>query len=151
MPTSANNIQPHGKKFVTTEDGDYLSVSEILTGKIMLPNGQPVQVRRAFADCTSNTTTELLAAVSDKLFRVLSLIMLHGGTAGTVTLKSASTAISPIFSNAANGGMALSFNQHGWFQTNAINEALNVTVSNSSDCAVIIQYIEIPTDCTDLL
>lgn len=151
MPTAANNIQPHGKKFVTTENGDYLAVSEILTGKIILPNGQPVQVRRAFDDCASNATTELLAAVSDKVFRVLSLIMLHGGTAGTVTFKSASTAISPVFSNAANGGVVLPFNQHGWFQTNAINEALNVTVSNSSACSVIIQYIEIPTDCTDLL
>lgn len=151
MPTAATNIQPHGKKFVTTEDGDYLAVSEILTGKITLPNGQPVQVKRAFADCTSNATTELITAVSDKVFRILTLMMVHGGTAGTVTLKSASTAISPIFSNAANGGAVLAFNQHGWFQTNAINEALNVAVSNSSDCGVIVQYIEIPTDCTDLL
>lgn len=151
MPSTSTRIQPHGKKFVTTDDGDYLAVSEILTGKIILPNGQPVQVRRAFDDCASNATTELLAAVADKVFRVLSLIMLHGGTAGTVTLKSATTAISPVFSNAANGGVVLPFNPHGWFQTNAINEALNVAVSNSSVCSVIIQYIEIPADQYDLL
>ena len=151
MPSTSTRTHPHGKRFVTTEDGDYLAVSEILTGKIILPNGQPVQVRRAFADCTSNATTTLLAAVADKVFRVLSLIMLHGGTAGTVTIKSGTDAISPIFSNAANGGAVLPFNQHGWFQTNVINEALNITVSNSSDCAVIIQYIEIPDDQYDLL
>jgi len=151
MPTSSNRIQPHGKKFVTTDDGDYLAVSEILTGKIMLPNGQPVQVKRAFVNATTNATTELVPAVTTAVIRVLSLIMIHGGTAGTVTLKSASTAISPIFSNAANGGAVLPFNQHGWFQGNDVNEALNVTVSSSSDCGVIVQFIEIPGDQTDLL
>jgi hypothetical protein len=89
--------------------------------------------------------------VTDATLRVLTLVMVHGTTAGTVTLKSASTAISPIFSNAANGGAVLPFNQHGWFQTQAMNEALNVTVSSSSDCGVIVQYIEIPDGAYDLL
>ena len=142
---------PHGKKFVTTENGDYLAVTEILTGKITLPSGNAVQVKRAFVNATTNTTTELIPAVTDAALRVLTLVMVHGGTAGTVTLKSASTAISPIFSNAANGGAVLPFNQHGWFQTNAVNEALNVTVSSSSDCGVIVQYIEIPDGQYDLL
>jgi len=142
---------PHGKKFVTTENGDYLAVSEILTGKITLPSGTAVQVKRAFVNATTNTTTELIPAVTDATLRVLTLVMVHGTTAGTVTLKSASTAISPIFSNAANGGAVLPFNQHGWFQTQAMNEALNVTVSSSSDCGVIVQYIEIPDGAYDLL
>jgi hypothetical protein len=142
---------PHGKKFVTTENGDYLAVSEILTGKITLPSGAAVQVKRAFVNATTNTTTELIPAVTDATLRVLTLVMVHGTTAGTVTLKSASTAISPIFSNAANGGAVLPFNQHGWFQTQAMNEALNVTVSSSSDCGVIVQYIEIPDGAYDLL
>lgn len=151
MPTSANRTMPHGKKFVTTENGDYLAVSEILTGKITLPSGAAVQVKRAFVNATTNTTTELIPAVTDATLRVLTLVMVHGTTAGTVTLKSASTAISPIFSNAANGGAVLPFNQHGWFQTQAMNEALNVTVSSSSDCGVIVQYIEIPDGAYDLL
>lgn len=142
---------PHGKKFVTTENGDYLAVSEILTGKITLPNGNAVQVKRAWVNAATNTSTELIPAVTDATLRVLTLVMVHGTTAGTVTLKSASTAISPIFSNAANGGAVLPFNQHGWFQTNAVNEALNVTVSSSSDCGVIVQYIEIPDGQYDLL
>lgn len=151
MPTSSTRTQAHGKKYVTTEDGDYLAISEVLTGKIVLPNGQNLQVKRAFVNAASNATTELVPAVTAGVIRVLSLIMVQGGTAGTVTLKSASTAISPIFSNAANGGAVLPFNQHGWFQGVDVNEALNVTVSNSSDCGVIVQFIEIPADQTDLL
>lgn len=145
-----NKIQAQGKTHVITEAGESLQTAPGL-GKLALPNGQLVQVKRAFVNAASNATTELLAAVSDAVFRVLSLIMLQGGTAGSVTLKSGTDAISPLFANAANGGMALPFNQHGWFQTNVINEALNVTVSNSSDCGVIINYIEIPQDCFDLL
>lgn len=151
MPTSATRTAPHGKHYVTTENGDYMAVTEILTGKITLPNGNAVQVKRAFVNASTGTTTELIPAVTDATLRVLTLVMVHGGTGGTVTLKSASTAISPIFSNADNGGAVLSFNQHGWFQTNAVNEALNVTVSSSSDCGVIVQYIEIPDGQYDLL
>ncbi len=143
-------VNPKGKHYVATEPGETLQFIPAC-GKVVLPNGEAVQVKRVFVNATSNATTELLAAVADKAFRVLSMVFLQGGTAGTVTLKSGTDAISPIFSNAANGGAVLPPNPHGWFQTNVINEALNVTVSNSSDCGVIITYVEIPQDCFDLL
>jgi len=143
-------IKAVGKTYVATEGGQHLSTCEGL-GKMKLPNGQFVQVKRAFVNAASNATTELLPAVADAVCRVLSMIFLQGGTAGTVTLKSGTDAISPLFSNAANGGAVLPHNPHGWFQTNVINEALNVTVSNSSDCGVIATFVEIPTDCLDLL
>ncbi len=147
MPGS---VHPKGKHYVTTEKGELLYVAQG-SGKLLLPTGEFVQVKRAFVDAATNDTTALLAAVADRAFRILSLILLHGDTAGTVTLKSGEDAISPVFSNAANGGMVLPLNPHGWFQTNAINEALNITVSDSSNCGVIINYIEIPQECFDLL
>ena len=141
---------PHGKHFVSTEKGETLSTSPGIAN-VRLPNGETAQVKRAFVTATTNATTELLAAVADKLFRVLSVVMLGGGTAPTVTFKSASTAISPAFTFAANGGAVLPPNPWGWFQTNAINEALNVTVSSSSDVGVIINYIELTDDLYNLL
>lgn len=145
-----SKVSAQGKRFVTTEPGDAVATLAAID-RVVLSNGEPAQVKRAFATAASNDTTELIPAVSDKLLRVVSLVMLQGATAGSVTLKSASTAISPVFTQAANGGMVLPFNPHGWFQTNAINEAFNVTVSNSSDCGIIVLFIEIPDDAYNLL
>lgn len=135
---------------MATEMGEAVSVQET-TGHLVLSNGQRVQVRRAFVDAASNATTELIPANATALFRVLSMFMLGGAVAPSVTLKSASTAISPVLANAANGGAVLPPNLWGWFQTNAINEALNVTVSSSSDVGIIVNYIELTTDLFDLL
>lgn len=143
-------VKPIGKKYVATERGEALSV-EPTVGHLVLTNGERIQVKRAFVNALTNATTALVPAVADATIRVCSLIMLHGATEGTVILKSGSTTISPTFSNAANGGMVLPFNIYGWFQTTAINEALNVTVSNSSDCACIVNYIEITDDLFNLL
>lgn len=141
---------PSGKKYVVTEPGESLSVIQSL-GKIILPNGQAAQVKRAFVTAAHNDTTALLVANADAAFRILSLFMLAGGTAATVTFKSGTDAISPPLTNAANGGAVLPPNPHGWLQTNVINEALNVTVDDTSDVAVLINYIEIPQDCFDSL
>lgn len=145
-----HGITVKGKTYVATEDGEAVSV-EPTVGHLLLPNGERVQVKRAFVNAASNTTTELLPAVADKLYRVLAMFMLGGSTAATVTLKSGTDAISPVLANAANSGAVLPPNLWGWFQTNVINEALNVTVSNSSDVGVIINYIELTTDLFDLL
>lgn len=148
--TTMITMTAKGKTNVATERGEALTV-EPTVGQLVLSNGERIQVKRAFVDALTNATTELVPAVAGATLRVCSLIMLHGDTAGTVILKSATTAISPTFSNAVNGGMVLPFNPYGWFQTTAINEALNVTVSASSNCAMIINYIEITDDLMDLL
>lgn len=144
-------IKPVGATYVHTQSGEALDTRQLVDGKVMLSNSEKVQVKRAFVTASTNATTELLAAVADKAFRVLSVAFIGGGTAPTVTFKSASTAISPAFTLAANGGAVLPPNVWGWFQTNAINEALNVTVSSSSDVGVIINFIEVPQDCFDIL
>lgn len=146
----ANNVIARGKTFVATEPGEAVSVQET-TGHLVLSNGARVQVKRAFVNAATNDTTILIPAKATCVFRVLAMFMLGGSTAPSVTLKSASTTISPILANAANGGAVLPPNLWGWFQTTAMNEALNVTVSSSSDVGVIVNYIEITDDLFDLL
>lgn len=143
-------VNPIGKQYVLTEPGEALNVSPMIA-KLALPNGTFAQVKRAYVDAASNATTELIPADAGLVFRVLNLVMLHGGTAGTVTFKSGTDAISCTFSNAANGGMVLPFNTAGWLQTLDVDKALNVTVSTSSACGVLVNYIEVPADCFDLL
>ncbi len=148
-------IKPVGKTYVATEGGQHLSTITGL-GKMKLPNGEFVQVKRMFGTASSNATTELIQAVDDKIIRVLSAIVLHGGTAGTIKFvstdaTSTSTDISATFNNAANVGMILPHNPHGWFQCLDVGCKLQATVSNSSDVSVQMTFIEIPADCFDLL
>lgn len=143
-------IQPKGATYVSTQDGEALT-TEATVGHLKLSNGVQVQVKRAWVVAATNDTTALVPAVATATIRVLSCFLLGGATAPTVTFKSASTAISPPFTHAINGGMVLPPNIWGWFQTLAINEALNVTVSSSADVGVIINYIEITDDLFNLL
>lgn len=96
----------------------------------------------------STGTGEIVAAVTGMRIRVLSVIGLAGGTATELTFKSGSTAISLLFSNAANGGEILPHNPHGWFQT-AAGEALNVTTGAGSTTGIQINYILVPAYLTD--
>ena len=89
----------------------------------------------------SATDNALVAAVTNGAIRVLSMALVSTAS-NTVTMKSASTAIGPAWDFAANGGMVLPFNEHGWFQTN-VGEALNVALSAASKVAIQIQYIVI--------
>ncbi len=139
-----------GGHYVKSEPGTTIAVQET-TGHLVLSNGVRVQVKRAFVNAASAGTTELIPAVSTAVFRVLSGYMLGGAVAASVTFKSGSTTISPLFTQAANGGAVLPPNLWGWFQTTAMNEALNVLVSTSSDVGIIVNYIEITDDLTDLL
>lgn len=147
-------IKAVGKTYVATEGGQHLSTITGL-GKMKLPNGEFVQVKRMFGTASSNATTDLIPAVADKVIRVLSAIVLHGGTAGTIKFVShdgsSGTDISPTFSDAANGGLVLPHNPHGWLQCLTVNCKLQATVSNSSDVSVLMTFIEIPEDCVDLL
>lgn len=139
-----------GGTFVATEPGEVLSVEQTV-GHFVLPNGERVQVKRVFGTATSAQTTEILAANTTKLYRLLSVILQAGSVAPTVTLKSGTDAISPAFTLAANDWMVLPPNLWGWFQTNVINEALNVTVSSSADVQIIANFIELTTEQFDLL
>jgi hypothetical protein len=88
----------------------------------------------------SQTDASVVAAVAGKKIRVLSLAFVAGGTATNATFNSASTAISPLFANAANGGAILPFNPIGWFQTVA-GEALTLTTGTGATTGVLVGYV----------
>ena len=139
-----------GGHYVATVTGEALS-TEPTVGHLVLSNGRRIQVKRAFVNAATNATTELIPAQATFVYRILTMFALGGGTAPTVTLKSNTTAISPVLAFPANGGAVLGPNLWGWFQTLLLNDALNVTVTSSSDVGVIVNYIELTDDLVDLL
>lgn len=143
-------VQPKGATYVSTQPGETLSV-EPTVGHLVLSNGARVQVKRGWQILAHNGTREVLAADAAKLFRILSLVMTTGGTAPTLTFKSATTEIGPLLTPGINASVVVPFSPYGLMQTNAINEALNVTVSSSADVSIIFHYIELTTDLFDLL
>lgn len=95
----------------------------------------------AFDDvAASQTDSELVAAVSGKHIRVLAYVVQCGATATDVNFGSGSTAITPLFANAANGGSVVPFNPIGWFETNE-GEALTVTTGTGSATGVLVRYV----------
>ena len=106
------------------------------------------EVKRATANVSaSQTDSSLVTAVSGKSIKVIGMIVVCGGSATNFTLNSkgsgAGTAISPVFANGANGGMAtpLAAPESAWFST-AAGEALTCTTGSGSTTAVQILYVE---------
>jgi hypothetical protein len=133
------------------------TVSLSSVGRIWLPNGTAVQVRRAFVNvAASQTDEEVIPANPNASIRIISLAMVTGGTATNVTFKSKETGqsavdITPLFANSANGGVVLPLNVHGWAQTPDVARAVTVTTGAGSATGITINFIEIPSDCFDLL
>jgi len=88
---------------------------------------------------TLGANTVLAAPGAGACIRVLSMALVSTG-ANAVKFQSASTDISATWPLAANGGLVLPYNEHGWFQT-AANEALNVNLGTATATGVHIQYI----------
>jgi hypothetical protein len=97
-------------------------------------------VRRAAEDASASATTEIVAAVPGKKIVVLSFAFVCGDTGTDATFKSGTTAISPIFPNAANGGAVLGHNPLGWCETEE-GEALNLTLGAGSVTGVLLNYV----------
>lgn len=98
-------------------------------------------VKRVSINPSTATTTQLVAAVAGKKYRVLSAIVVTT-LANNINFESGTTDISAIFPLGANGGLVLDFNEHGWFETVA-GEALQFTTSAATACGCSVQYIEI--------
>lgn|SRR3990167_8088386 len=88
----------------------------------------------------SQTASVMVAAVAQKSIRVVQVAMVTGGTATNVTFNSSTTAISPLFANAANGGAILPYNYEGWFST-VPGEALTITTGSGSTTGILVGYL----------
>ena len=101
------------------------------------------KVLRTFANAAHNATTALVAAPgAGKRIKVVSIFVFNNHTdALTLTLKSATTAISSLKTVPEEGGFALPLNDEGWYVCTA-NEALNATVSSGgATLGIDVQYI----------
>ena len=108
--------------------------------------GRPLQVKRAFVNvAASQTDSVVVAAVAGKVLRVLSAVLVTGGTATITTFNSkgsgAGTAISPAFALGINGVLTLARHKDGWFDTNG-GEALTVTTGAGSTTGILVSYAE---------
>lgn len=90
----------------------------------------------------SQTAAELVPAVPGKRILVLAIAFVCGATATNATLNSASTAISPLFANAANGGAVLPENPVGWCKTE-VGEALTLTTGAGATTGVLVVWVPV--------
>ncbi len=95
----------------------------------------------AFATPSSLGGNAIVAGVAGKKYRVLSVVVVTTA-ANSIKFQSASTDISATFPLAANGGLVLPFNEHGWFET-AAGEALNINLSAATSTGVQVHYIDL--------
>ena len=104
------------------------------------PPQQP-SVKSMFVNASSLGATQVMAAQTSAKIRVISAALVATG-ATTVKFQSAATDISATFPLGANGGLVMSFNEHGWFETNP-GEALNVNLGTATATGVQLNYIVI--------
>lgn len=105
--------------------------------------GAPVTIKYAAIDAAVSGDNTLLAAVTSKKIRVLSLFLVAAGTV-TVRFESGAggTALTGQMNLIANTGFVLPFNPGGWFET-ASNTLLNLELSAAVSVDGCISYIEV--------
>ena len=134
----------------TTLAWERLSISDLLAPvdtTAIYESGTALTPKRAFANVAAGQTdSSIVAAVSQKKIRVISVAMVSGATATNVTFNTkpggAGSAVSPLFANAANSGVVLPVNQWGWFQTST-GEGLTVTTGAGSTTGILVGYLEV--------
>lgn len=108
-------------------------------------NGVGVTLTPKFAKVTASSSgaTQVVAAVSSKKIRVLSISIVCNGA---VNVKFQShvtpTDISGLHYFAANGGMVMPYNKVGWFETVA-GEALDINLSGAVAVGGTVTYVEV--------
>lgn len=90
----------------------------------------------------SQTDSQVIAAVTSKKLRVISMVNHCAGTGTSLTLESGTATRIHKANNGANGGEVLPFNPLGWFET-AAGAALTATTGAGSDTELTITYVEV--------
>lgn len=102
-----------------------------------------VTVKTVSLDTSTSGANVLLAAPAsaDVSIRVLSVVIVTAA-ANTVKLMSTTTTANAtaLFALAANGGLVLPFNEHGWFQATP-GEGLSINLSAATAVGITIQYM----------
>jgi hypothetical protein len=101
------------------------------------------EIQYAIIDAATSGDNTIVAAVTAKKIRVHSLFLV---AAGAVTARFESgaggTALTGQMSFAANGGIAMPFNEGGWFET-AAGSLLNLELSGAISVDGGLSYVEV--------
>lgn len=124
------------------EPSDVTGSAVGLQNKYVDENGISWTIQRKYVDVPTNATTDIVAATSGKITRVLSYTEQCGATNQSLYWKSATLGqISATHANAANGGRVCGENRAGHFQT-ATNEKLQiVAAAGGSTTGVELTYV----------
>lgn len=114
-----------------------------LTGTLMAADTTPLIVKYATINAASNGNNTIVAAVTAKKIRVISLWVVSAGTVTTTWQTAAGgTGLSGAASLAANTGYVLPHNKDGWFETVA-GQLLNLSLSAGIQVSGSLSYVEI--------
>lgn len=109
----------------------------------MTAGGAVVAPKFAAIDAATSGDNTLVAAVTSKKIRVLSLFLVAAGTVNVRFESGAGgTALTGQMNLVANTGFALPYNPAGWFET-ASNTLLNMELSAAISCDGCLTYIEV--------
>jgi len=102
------------------------------------------EAKRAIIDAATAGDNTLVAAVTARKIRVLSLFVVASGGANTLRFESGAggAALSGQMSLAANGVLALPHNPAGWFETLAA-ALLNLELSAATSVDGALTYTEV--------
>jgi hypothetical protein len=116
-----------------------MSLSKTLTANGYEVTVDSTNANNANVNATTTGNTEVVAAQGAGVkIRVLSMAIVST-IAQTVKFQSGTTDISAAFPVAANGGLVMPKNDHGWFET-AANEALNINLSEATPTGVQVVW-----------
>lgn len=114
-----------------------------VTGVLADGAGNSLTVKYAKASIAASTTGGVLvAAVTGKKIRVVSLFALCGATTTNTTLLSNTTALTGTLVLPVAGTLPWQYNPAGWLETVA-GEGLKVTTGTGATVEFIVSYVEV--------
>lgn len=120
-----------------------LPVQNTAESSQMSAGGTLVTPEFAIIDAATSGDNTIVAAVTSKKIRVLSLFLVAAGTVNVRFESGAGgTALSGQMNLIANTGFVLPYNPAGWFET-AVNTLLNIELSGAVSVDGSLTYIEV--------
>lgn len=119
------------------------AVAVALQTDALMANATELTPKFAVIDNATSGDNTLVAAVSGKKIRVISLVLVAAGTVNVRFESGASgTALTGQMNLVANTGFVLPFNPVGWFET-AVATLLNLELSAGVSVDGVLVYVEV--------
>lgn len=129
---------------------DPLPVNAVLSTSSLMAAGTQTSLKFVSIGTATSGNNELVAAVAAKKIRVVSLALFAGGAVdvyfndGTANLLGGTRKVKLDNSGVVGiGAFVMPFNPGGWFETAAINRALNLNLSGAVGVAGCLTYVEV--------